>query len=235
MPELTLAAGGDNATEPDSEAANASGATSRVLPWGRGAVLAIAGLLFLAVGFATDRPRRSEPRRSSSSTCFRSGSSRRSSAFEAVSWAPWQRAWSPRDGRSLLDADLATGELLLRCGLLALLGPCFGLVGDRLAQAASDRALIAEQNLYIEGLTVHGLVRLDQSGSIARWNRGATEILGYSEAEAQSQPLALIFGGRQGPDPCPARCSRAQRAAVSGMRRGGSWGRAESAAGRRSA
>ena len=61
---------------------------------------------------------------------------------------------------------------------------------------------------------MHGLVRLDQSGSIARWNRGATEILGYSEAEAQSQPLALIFGGVAGgriPAPQDARGRGAQR------------------------
>ena len=131
----------------------------------------------------------------------------------------------------VVGVDLATGEVLVRCAFLLALGYCFGLVGDRLAQAASDRALISQQNLYIEGLTVHGLVRLDRSGSIARWNRARTEIL-VSEAEAQlGQPLALIFGGEAEAGSLPGRCSRAPREAACGTRRRGSSARAASAAG----
>lgn len=97
----------------------------------------------------------------------------------------------------MLDVDIGTEEVALRCALLAFLGVCFGLLGARLSQSVSDRALIAEQTALIEGLKIHGLVRLDRSGRVTRWTRGATEVLGYSALEAQSQPLALIFGGEE--------------------------------------
>lgn len=96
-------------------------------------------------------------------------------------------------GWVLLGAvDLPAGEIAMRCALLVLLGTCFGLLGDQLSRV---RALVDDQVLYMEGLTAHGLVRLDHSGLITGWNRGATDILGFSRAEAQSQPLALILGG----------------------------------------
>jgi len=166
------------------------------LPWRRTTILAIAVALFLVLGglqFAYDDP-------SGAIAIFyllpiallAAEFGLRGGVLGALAASALTVGWA-----LVLGGDLATGEVVLRCALLVLLGTGFGLVGDRLAQAAPDRALIAEQTLYIEALTVHGLVRLDRSGSIARWNRGATEILGYSEAEAQSQPLALIFGGKE--------------------------------------
>ena len=195
MPDLTLAAGGDTA-EPDSEAANASGATARVLPWRRTTVLSVAALLFLVI--AAMRVATDDPSTAVGTlyllpiTLVAAEFGLRGGVLGALAASALTVGWVLAFG-----VDLPAGEIVVRCLFLLLLGYCFGLAGDRLAQAAPDRALIAEQNLYIEGLTVHGLVRLDDSGSIARWNRGATEILGYSEAEAQSQPLALIFGGPQ--------------------------------------
>jgi PAS domain S-box-containing protein len=97
---------------------------------------------------------------------------------------------------------LETGEVVLVCALLALVGTALGLLGDRITQTS---ALVADQVLYMEGLTAHGLVRLDSSGSITGWNRGATEILGYSEADARSQPLALILGGETEAGALPGR------------------------------
>jgi len=193
VPDLTLAAGGDTA-EPDSEAANASGATARVLPWRRTTVLSVAALLFLVI--AAMRVATDDPSTAVGTlyllpiTLVAAEFGLRGGVLGALVASALTIGWVLAFG-----VDLPAGEIVVRCLFLLLLGYCFGLAGDRLAQAAPDRALIAEQNLYIEGLTVHGLVRLDDSGSIARWNRGATEILGYSEAEAQSQPLALIFGG----------------------------------------
>lgn len=92
----------------------------------------------------------------------------------------------------LYAVDIPAGEVAMRCALLVLLGTCFGLLGDQLSRVS---ALVDDQVLYMEGLTAHGLVRLDHHGLITGWNRAATEILGYSRAEAQSQPLALILGG----------------------------------------
>ena len=92
----------------------------------------------------------------------------------------------------LRDVGLPLQEVVLRCTLLVLLGTCFGLLGDRLSQAG---ALLDDQVLYMEGLTAHGLVRLDPAGRITGWNQGATEILGYSKTEASSHGLALIVGG----------------------------------------
>ena len=141
MADLTLAAGGDTATEPDSEAANASGATSRVLPWRRTLVLAAAAFLFLAVGSL----RIAHGDASTAIFVFyllpiallAAEFGLRGGVLGAVAACVFTGAWA-----LVLEPDLAAGDLLLRCALLMVVGPCFGLVGDRLAQAASDLALI---------------------------------------------------------------------------------------------
>ena len=215
MPEATLAAGGDSAAEPSSEAANTSGATSRVLPWRRPTVLGMAAFLFLVV--ATMRLVHDDPSAAIGvfyllpMTLLAAEFGLRGGVLGGLAASALTAGWV-----LVLGVDFTAGEVVVRCVFFVLLGYCFGLVGDRLAQTAPDRALIAEQNLYIEGLTVHGLVRLDPSGSIARWNRGATEILGYTEAEAQSQPLSLVFGGEREAGPLP-------REMLEGAARSGLW------------
>ncbi len=92
------------------------------------------------------------------------------------------------------DAALPPSEIVARCGFLALFGTWFGVLGARMSQAVTDRGVIADQMLYMEALTVHGMIRLDRSGVVTGWNRGASEILGYSEAEAQALSLTVIFG-----------------------------------------
>jgi len=173
--------------------ANAAGAAPRVLPWSRSTIVAIGLALFVLVAsarLATD----------SSSTVL-TMLYVLPIALLAIEFGLPGGLLSALSAIALLVAwvllskvDLATHEVLLRCTLLAILGVGFGLLGDRLAQAGD---LIADQVLYMESLTVHGLVRLDRSGHITAWNRGATETLGYSKADAQSQPLALILGGEE--------------------------------------
>lgn len=173
--------------------ANAAGAAPRVLPWSRSTIVAIGLALFVLVAsarLATD----------SSSTVL-TMLYVLPIALLAIEFGLPGGLLSALTAIALLVAwvllgkvDLATHEVLLRCTLLAILGVGFGLLGDRLAQAGD---LIADQVLYMESLTVHGLVRLDRSGHITAWNRGATETLGYSKADAQSQPLALILGGEE--------------------------------------
>jgi PAS domain S-box-containing protein len=96
------------------------------------------------------------------------------------------------------DVDLGVVGVLERCVPLALLGAFFGVLGTRLSQAVSDRALIADQIVYMEGLTGHGLIRLDPFGSITAWNPEAAGLLGFSAADAESHSMAMIFGGETG-------------------------------------
>jgi len=91
------------------------------------------------------------------------------------------------------DVPFGPGEVAARCGFLVLLGTFFGVLGARLSTAVADRAQVAAQGLYLDGLTAHGMVRLGPDGVITGWNRGASEMLGYSEREILSRPLALIF------------------------------------------
>ncbi len=151
--------------------ANAAGAAPRVLPWSRSTIVAIGLALFVLVAsarLATD----------SSSTVL-TMLYVLPIALLAIEFGLPGGLLSALTAIALLVAwvllskvDLATHEVLLRCTLLAILGVGFGLLGDRLAQAGD---LIADQVLYMESLTVHGLVRLDRSGHITAWNRGATE------------------------------------------------------------
>lgn len=105
-------------------------------------------------------------------------------------------------GRVLVfDADLGHGEVILRCVLTAVAGMFLGLLFDRLARA---RDQVFDQVRYMESLTAHGLVRLDAGGSIVGWNRGATEIFGYSAEEVRSQSLALLLGGDRDAGSAPA-------------------------------
>ncbi|OWY63490.1 histidine kinase [cyanobacterium TDX16] len=47
--------------------------------------------------------------------------------------------------------------------------------------------------LFVEGATNYAIFMMNADGQITNWNVGAERILGYSEAEAISQPLSLIF------------------------------------------
>ena len=47
--------------------------------------------------------------------------------------------------------------------------------------------------LMIESVKDHGIFMLDAAGRIASWNKGAEQILGYTEAEILGQPFARFF------------------------------------------
>jgi PAS domain S-box-containing protein len=188
---------------------------SRVLPWPRRRVLVVAVAFFLAI--AALRLTSDDP--SKAITTFyllpiavlglefglRGGVLGGLAATALVlSWA------------LLTDVTLGAGEVISRCVLFLLLGGYFGYLGTRLSQAVSDRAKVADQTHYMEGLTTHGLVRLDPSGSITGWNPVASAILGYSEAEARSKPLTLILGGEDDP-------GTSLRAMLDGAVRRGLW------------
>jgi PAS domain S-box-containing protein len=169
--------------------------TPRLLPWRRPAILSLAVALFVVVGalrFASDDP-------SGAISSFYLlpiallglEFGWRGAAVGVVSAIVLLVSWVVVD-----QVDLSVFEVVLRCVLLTLLGAFFGGLGDRLFHAIADRAVIADQILYMEGLTPHGLVRLDGAGVIIGFNEGARTMLGYSEAEAASQPLEMIFRGQ---------------------------------------
>lgn len=114
------------------------------------------------------------------------------------------------------DVGLGATEVGARCALLLVLGGYFGFLGTRLSQAVSDRATVVDQAHYMAGLTTHGLVRLDPSGSITGWNPVAAEILGYSESEAKSTPLTVILGAEDD-------SGTSLRAMLDGAARRGLW------------
>ena len=181
--------------EADAPAARSLGATPaghglRALPWTRRTNLAIALALFIVVSalrLASDDP-------TTAISMFyllpiallAVEYGLRGGLLAATASAGLVATWIV-----VRDVDLDTGELASRFALLLLLGACFGLLSDRFSRAS---ALVDDQVLYMEGLTAHGLVRLDAAGSITGWNRGAAEILGHSSADALSQPLSLVLG-----------------------------------------
>ncbi len=47
--------------------------------------------------------------------------------------------------------------------------------------------------MMVESVKDHGIFMLDSEGRVASWNRGAEQILGYTETEVLGQPFARFF------------------------------------------
>jgi two-component system phosphate regulon sensor histidine kinase PhoR len=73
-----------------------------------------------------------------------------------------------------------------------------GLVGDSFRRSVRERRLVASEVDALRADPSQALVELDLEGRITGWSRGAEEVYGYDEAEAEGKEFALLAGEEGG-------------------------------------
>ena len=116
-------------------------------------------------------------------------------------------------GLSLLEPDERLGAAALaQAGLFVTVCAAIGWLDARLsAQRALASHAGRQLELLVEGVTGYAIFMVDSQGTIATWNRGAEQVLGWSSEQAVGQHCSILLAAPDARADAMAQLERAQR------------------------